>query len=57
MLAVLPAHLGGIDGLKVFFLFRVFFSYGTVFLLASSYLAVPIACHFVCLSLLIIRFC
>ena len=33
VLAVLPVHLGGIDGLRV--------------LLASSYLAVPIACHFV----------
>ena len=33
------------------FLFRVFF-YGTVFLLASSYRTIPIACHFACLSLL-----
>ena len=50
---MLPVHLGGIDGLRVFFFCSVFFvSCGTVFLLASNYLAVPIACHFVCLSLL-----
>ena len=49
MLAVLPVHLGGIDGLRVFCFVQRFFSYGTVFLLVSSYLAVPIACHFVCL--------
>ena len=47
-------HLDGIDGLRVlfFFCFMLFFFYETVFLLASSYLAVPIACHFVCLSLI-----
>ena len=50
MLAMLPVHLGEIDGLKVFFLCFVFFPYGTVFLLGSSNLAVSTACHFVCLS-------
>ena len=30
---MLTVHLGEIDGLRMFFLFRVFF-YGTVFLLA-----------------------
>ena len=45
MLAVLLVRLVEIDGLRVFF-------YGIVFLLASSYLTVPIACHFVCFSFL-----
>ena len=51
MLAILLVRLVKIDELKVLFLFRVFF-YGTVFLLASSYRTIPIACHFACLSLL-----
>ena len=46
---VVVVHVSGIDRLRVFFF--VFF-YETVFLLASSYRAVPIACHFACFSLL-----
>ena len=41
---MLTVHLGEIDGLRMFFLFRVFF-YGTVFLLVFYYYVFLLVCN------------